>query len=96
MGRHAFVEFVNIDIAIAVHDERAHATILALRHAAQFVVLALGDIDGIWVDLVEHVVDARLDEIVVVEGVHVVDVQLAHDVGVDGEILVDACGLGVC
>ena len=41
---HAFIEFVDIDIAIAVHDDTTYAAVLALCHTAQFVVFTFGDI----------------------------------------------------
>jgi hypothetical protein len=45
---------------------------------------------------VEHVVDARFDEVIVVEGIHIVDIQLAHDIGVDGQVLVYTGSLRFC
>ena len=84
LSRHALVELVDVNIAISVHDERSNTTIFALGKAAEFVVLAFGDIEGVWINLVEHIVDAGFDEVVVVERIHIVDIQLAHDIGING------------
>ena len=93
LGRHTFVEFVDVHIAITIHDDTTHTAVLALCHATQFIILALGNILGIWIHLVEHIIDTRLDEIIVVERIHIVDIQLTHHIGVDSQVFVYTCCL---
>ena len=59
--------------------------VLAGGHHAQLAVVLLGIIDGVGVYLMEHGVDGRLRQILVVKGVHVVNVHLTQHVIEDAD-----------
>ena len=69
-----FVWIADIDIAIALHNDSSNTSVLALGHHTEIIVFALRHIDGIWVHLPEHSIDASSDEFVIVEGINIVHI----------------------
>ena len=70
-------------------DECSDAGIAACGHAAQVVLVVVGEVDGIGVYLLQHPVDGPLDGGICRDGVDVEHVELAIDICEDFEVACD-------
>lgn len=68
--------FGNVDVAVALHNQRAYAGILSGGHALEGILLVLGDVFSVRVDVIEHSVDGCSDGLRCVDGVDVESLQL--------------------